>query len=761
MARTTAVRRVPARGRPAELLAAPSQQLSPRSSRWGREATGWVAVGIAGFGAAPLLDHPGLAGPALASGALTGLTRGVLGRRNLVRSQLADRLVEALSPALGLRGCPDRRVVRLKWWRRGWPGVPRRVELRYAPGVDDTDPAWLPAVLLVVSRRLLADYQVAEHDRRRCRIGLRWISQQQAEPIKPAAQLRAERTIGELLGPTAAVTGVQWAGGELAALDVRHEAATKLSASGYRSRVERVVSTMLPGRWRARWDMEGDTVRFELRPAFPASVWQPVDPVDADLDLLDGYLDLQISYGVDEDGAVMRWRPPQDPHVMVTGTTGSGKTVTAHTLLVQLARRGAAVWVVDGKGVEFLGFQDWPNVQIVATSIAEQVAVIHRAWELMEHRYELVTSGRAHESDFEPLFVVLDEYADFRGNLLDWYAEVKVKGDPARPPVLAKVGSLGRKARTARIHLLFGTQRPDQEFLGGAGTADLRDNLRLRISMGRLSPQGAMMMWNSPAIGTSIPVGCRGRATTINDANQAVEIQTYRTPDPRKVVAGGEDDRLLDQLRPAAVRHDRLLILPPQAQADLDTDEVKAPTYAAYASAPWVLASQRPDLDPVLHRQRASVHGRDLASPMAVFGLTPLVQVADAAGEADLTGMVGEPERSGARPSGASHDLVHLLAVPAVDSNADLDESEQGGDQFGYGLAEARAVDELQIGDLVLVDEDTGVWGVVDEQIEADLADPGYLAVSWRGDDDDCGLLSLPDDTTVTVRRPLELVGES
>ena len=38
------------------------------------------------------------------------------------------------------------------------------------------------------------------------------------------------------------------------------------------------------------------------------------------------------------------------------------------------------------------------------------------------------------------------------------------------------------------------------------------------------------MMWESMSIGTFNSRGCRGRATTVNDANDAVEIQTYRTP---------------------------------------------------------------------------------------------------------------------------------------------------------------------------------------------------------------------------------------
>ena len=618
--------------------------------------------------------------------------------------------------------------------------MPRQVDLRYAPGVDDTDPAWLPAVLAAVNRRLLGAYVVGAHDRHRCRLRLRWIPPAVEGGATPPMQVRAERTVLELFGPTATVTGVDWCGDALTGLGVRHEAGTKLSAPGYRQRVERVISTMLPGRWRARWDLEGDTVRFEVRPSFPGTIWLPVLAVDPARDLLGVYDELEIPYGVDEDGAVMVWRPAHDPNLMLVGAPGTGKTVTAHTLLVEATRFGWPVWVVDGKSIEFLGFQDWPNVQVVATSIEQQVAVIHRAWEVMEHRYELITSGRARESDFEPLLVFLDEFADFRGNLMAWYAEIKVKGDPTKPAVLSRVASIARKGRTSRVHLVFGTQRPDAEYFGG----DMRDNFRMRISMGRLSPQGAMMMWESPVIGISIPRGCRGRATTINDANRAVEIQTYRTPDPRKVATGSDEAELLARLRPAAVRHERLLILPPEVEGELelDSDGSAEATYSDYVRAGWVLASQRPDLDPVEQRRRDGRDGRELSSPMTVFGLK-------AAMNRPPTTATGADR--GADTGRRSGHLTLVTESPLADEvvEEDLD--------YGYGPPAQRAVSELDVGDLVLVDEDTGAWGVVDAEPEPDIADPGCIAVSWRGDGDEAGLLSVPDDLMLSARRPLDL----
>ena len=45
---------------------------------------------------------------------------------------------------------------------------------------------------------------------------------------------------------------------------------------------------------------------------------------------------------------------------------------------------------------------------------------------------------------------------------------------------------------------------------------------------------------------------------------------------------------------------------------------------------------------------------------------------------------------------------------------------------------------------------------MVDEPPEEDLAAPGMIAVSWRGDGDESGSISLPDDNYIEVRRPEE-----
>ena len=166
-----------------------------------RDSAVCAAAGIGGYGAAPLLAAPQWAIPAVAAGAVTAVLRGITGRRSQTRAELTDKLVEALTPILGLRA-PDRRTVRAKSWTRGWPGQPGKIELRYAPGVDDSDPLWLPEVAAACSRRLLARYTVADHNARRCRIRLALAPPEAPEHVVTLAISYAERdTCGLLSAP--------------------------------------------------------------------------------------------------------------------------------------------------------------------------------------------------------------------------------------------------------------------------------------------------------------------------------------------------------------------------------------------------------------------------------------------------------------------------------------------------------------------------------------------------------------------------------
>ena len=196
-------------------------------------------------------------------------------------------------------------------------------------------------------------------------------------------------------------------------------------------------------------------------------------------------------------------------------------TSVAHSLLNKICQHDWPVWVLDGKRVEFLHLRDWPNVQIVATTVEQQVALIYQVKELVDYRYALIEEGRARVEDFEPLVVFLDEWSEFINTLLDWYADVKRQGEPAKPPTVRQEASLARKARVARVHLVKFMQRADVALMGPGAGGEVRSNFGMRLTMGPIDPDGAQMMWGNPATGVTLPRGVPGRATALNRAGLA------------------------------------------------------------------------------------------------------------------------------------------------------------------------------------------------------------------------------------------------
>lgn len=741
-----------------EVAVEPGQVLPARRAPYLRDAVVVAALGLGSAGGLGLAGHSAMSLPALAIGVAGGAAVGVGGARSAARSRLVDRTVEALAPLLGVRA-PTRALVRARrGFSSGWPGCPHRLVIRYAPGAPDGEVGWAAAVAAVVGERMQQRYVVANHDKRRCLLVLDLDTTVQDEQVERlAVQVRAQAAASELIGPTTVLVAAEVHGQELRAITFSHGAGAKLAAAGYRARVERVFSTMLPGRWRADFDLEADTVRFEVRPTLPASVWLPTD-VPAAATSPDSRSQAYVPYAVDEDGVEMRWYPARVPHMMLTGSTGTGKTSTAHALLGKITQYGWPVWVLDAKRVEFLGFRTWPGVQIVAGTIAAQVALIHRAWTVMETRYALIEAGTHTVADFEPLVIFLDEFAEFRSNLMEWYAQVKVRGDSSKPPTLAEVASLARKARTARIHLVLSTQRPDAEFL----TGEMRDNFGARVSMGRLSPQGAMMMWENPAVGVALPRAVTGRAMAACEDGRVVEVQCYRFPD-LDAAPGSEEHARLVALRPKTSVLRRLRIVLPDAQDDLDTGQSVEPTFREVADAPWAFADAHPGIEALAGAagEPSTAEQRRLAaSPLAILGL------------ADHHGSLPEipsaplevlPVLIGVNVDKPSAPRLHVVADPAPPqprhveaADEDLPDEDLLDDGVGYGPPAALTPSALLPGDLIEVEPEAGHWVVVEELPTEDVTDPGRITISWRGAGDEVGAICLPDDELITARTLLE-----
>lgn len=640
--------------------------------------------------AAADIAAPGL----LAGGAALAVAR----YQSSARGEIAQILARTLTPQIGR--APEAKVRLSRWESAFGVGAPRRITITYDATAPSEQADWLTKILEGTQRRLRRRYTLHRHDQRHCKIVLRAIAakDEPAQAPDPFIAERAEAIVKQLLG-SAATFKATWEEDRLIRIEVKHSAGLRVSPHAVvRTRIEATIEKMLPARWRARWDLINDEVVFEVRPALPDAVRREVEPVAKDQMML-------LPYAVDEDGHVLVWSLSSSagtPHFLVNGATGAGKTVLIRGLVLEAARRGFRVRMCDPKRVEFVGLKAWPNIEIVATSVPDIVAVIADTAAEMERRYQLMETGEADAGDFDPLILVLDEFRYFYGIVNTWWQTVRA-GTGKECPILDQFNAIAILGRTARIHLIVGTQRPDAAFLGG----DTRDQFGARASLGRLSPEGARMMWGAYHVGVSVPRGKPGRGTALGPEGEPGEAQSFWTPDPTK--ADGEDIDVLHRMRPSSTSWPRRVVVPP-AMTDEDGEPLPLKgSYEMWRDSPLDLLSEHPELE------RAATTADQRTGATAAIGMS--------------AGTSGE-------------------AIAAEDREQDLDEL--------YEPTEPITVAELSPGHLLLVDEPTDVWGVV-ETVEEDIAEDGHTAICWRSDDgEDYGVLSVAVEEPLSARKPRE-----
>jgi S-DNA-T family DNA segregation ATPase FtsK/SpoIIIE len=171
-----------------------------------------------------------------------------------------------------------------------------------------------------------------------------------------------------------------------------------------------------------------------------------------------------------------------EPHSLVAGATGSGKSVLLQAILLDIAATNpkdlAQIVLIDPKmGVDYSALEDLPHMRekIIVTR-ERSTEVLGGLVDEMERRYTLFAAARARdlttfnakslpEARLPMLFLVHDEFAD-------WMLDDGYKG-----AVSAAVQRLGVKARAAGIHLIFAAQRPDKDVM----PMQLRENLGNRL----------------------------------------------------------------------------------------------------------------------------------------------------------------------------------------------------------------------------------------------------------------------------------------
>ena len=187
------------------------------------------------------------------------------------------------------------------------------------------------------------------------------------------------------------------------------------------------------------------------------------------------------------------WDFDSDPHLLVAGGTGGGKTVLLRTLILALAKIGV-VDVCDSKQADFVTMADMKAFNgRVAFSVDEIVEQFEKALVIMMARYKFMNDERKrlnhkdlkkyYDYGLEPYFLVCDEYNALI-SMLDYKQRERVD---------SAIGNFLLLGRQAGCFAVIAMQKPAREDLG----SKLQVNINMRLSVGRLDDGGYDTMFGA------------------------------------------------------------------------------------------------------------------------------------------------------------------------------------------------------------------------------------------------------------------------
>ena len=203
---------------------------------------------------------------------------------------------------------------------------------------------------------------------------------------------------------------------------------------------------------------------------------------------------LEIPLGKAVNGSVRSFDLAKMPHLLVAGSTGSGKSVAVNGIIASILMKArpdeVKFMMVDPKMVELFVYNDIPHLLIpVVTNPRKASRALQKVVDEMENRYELFSKVGARniagynakvaeynaQSEYKqvplPLIVVIvDELAD-----LMMVASKEVEDAIIR---------LGQKARAAGIHMILATQRPSVDVISGLIKANVPSRIAFAVSSG-------------------------------------------------------------------------------------------------------------------------------------------------------------------------------------------------------------------------------------------------------------------------------------
>ena len=294
-------------------------------------------------------------------------------------------------------------------------------------------------------------------------------------------------------------------------------------------------------------------------------------------DSADGPLTLFV--GQDISGASIAKSLAGMPHLLIGGSTGSGKSVAINTMIMSILMRATPAEVrmilIDPKRVELSMFNGLPHLKVpVVTTPKEAAAALSWAVNEMDRRLKLLEKARARNiGEYNQSFIdgKLDEGAEEMPYLVIVIDELADLMMVAAKEVESSIVRIAQLARAAGIHLIVATQRPDASVVTPLIKANITNRIAFRTATAIdsrvvLDQSGAEQLTGLGDMLFSIPAwphpkriqGCYISETEIEAVVSAIKDQSEEVEYEDEILAtlapgaaganggsAGEDDPLL------------------------------------------------------------------------------------------------------------------------------------------------------------------------------------------------------------------------
>lgn len=169
------------------------------------------------------------------------------------------------------------------------------------------------------------------------------------------------------------------------------------------------------------------------------------------------------------------------PHLLVAGSTGSGKSCILNNIITSLALKYDKEYyktiLIDIKQVEFLQFANIPQLATpIITTTEKAIDILNKMCNIMNNRYNILSKNNCR--NIEEYNNIIDDKMCYYCIVIDELADLFIQS-PDIETIICRLAQLGR---ACGIHLILATQRPDRETITGRLKVNIPSRLALSVS---------------------------------------------------------------------------------------------------------------------------------------------------------------------------------------------------------------------------------------------------------------------------------------